>query len=98
MRHDLPKIYANPINKSLNNNKDVFYSSAKETRSPKTVDVPRKINEIFAYYHHVYKSKVHITTNDSEFDTTIVGKTSNNLLTLNGEKISINSIIDIERI
>lgn len=98
MNHDLPKVYANPINKVLNNNKDVYYSKEEETRSVKTVDVQRKINEIFASLHHVYKSNVHIKTINDEFNTVIVGRTGNSLLTLNGEKININTIEDIDRL
>lgn len=97
MNKDLPKVYASPINKVLNNNKEVFVSSDKENRSIKSENIPQKINEIFASIHHVYKSKVRITTNNDDFITTIVGKTGNDLLTLNGEKININDIVDIER-
>ncbi len=98
MEKNLPKVYANPINKPLNNNKEYFYSSNNETRKKLKVNIPEKINEIFASKNHVYKSKVRITINNEEIETIIVGKTSNNLLTINGEKININSIEDIERI
>ena len=43
MNKDLPHVYVSPINKDLKNNKDVYYSSLKETRN---VDVVKKINEI----------------------------------------------------
>ena len=95
MNKDLPHVYVSPINKDLKNNKDVYYSSLKETRN---VDVVKKINEIFASPNHVYKSKVKIITSNGSFDTIIVGKTNNNLLTLTGSRVNINDIIDIERI
>ncbi|MCM1052603.1 MAG: hypothetical protein NC483_01310 [Ruminococcus sp.] len=98
MNKDLPKVYANPINKPLTNNKDVYYSTKKDTRSVNNVDINYQINSIFASSHHVYKSKVHIKTVNDEFDTTIIGKSGNNLLTLSGEKININSIEDIKRL
>lgn len=100
MDKKLPKVYASPINKPITNNREYFVSnvSTKETRNLKTENIPQKINEIFSNPHHVYKSKVKIIINSEEIETTIVGKTSNDLLTLNGEKIAINKIDHIERI
>ncbi len=99
MNKNLPKVFANPINKDLKNNKEVSFSTLNEDRnnSPKE-NIPHKINEIFANPHHVYKSKVRITTKDNTYDTTIVGKTGFYLLALNGDKFNLNDIIDIERI
>ncbi len=98
MNKNLPKVYASPINKLINNNKDVFYSTENIPKTPSNLNIPQKINQIFANPHHVYKSNVHIKTLDNDLETTIVGKTSTNLLTLNGEKIPLNDIVDIERI
>lgn len=99
MNKDLPKVYASPINHELRNNKDISYSSSKETRSATTDEnIPKKINEIFASPNHVYKSRVHIITDEDEFDTILVGKTGDSLLTLKGEKISIPHIKNIEKI
>ncbi len=97
MDRNLPKVYANPINKALNNNKDIFYSSNRETRELRKEDIPRKINEIFASPSHVYKSKVRITTQNSDFDAVIVGKKGEQLLTLSGENINIGDILNIEK-
>ncbi len=98
MNKNLPKVYASPINKTLTNNKDIFYSSKNESRNLNSNNIPEKINEIFSNPHHVYKSNVSITTKDSTFTATIIGQNGSNLLTLNGERININNIIDIERI
>ena len=98
MKRDLPRVYANPINKELRNNKEVYYGKNEEIRSIKEENIPKKINEIFAHPNHVYKSRVKIRANNSEYETTIVGKTSNYLLTLSGEKININNIESIDRI
>lgn len=98
MNGKLPKVFANPINKVLNNNKEVYISSKNELRGIKQENILKKINEIFASPHHVYKSKVKIITNLDEFEATIVGKTNNDLLTLDGKKININNIINIDRI
>jgi len=98
MEKNLPRVYANPINKTLANNKDIFYSGENDVRSINTIDVTKKINEIFASKTHVYKSKVRIKTNDDILEEVIVGRTGAYLLTLSGAKISIPTIIDIERI
>ena len=98
MNKNLPKVFANPINKDLRNNEEVSYSSINELRSSSNENIPHKINEIFANPKHVYKSKVRITTKNNVLNTTIVGKTGFYLLTLDGNKINLNDIIDIERI
>lgn len=98
MEKNLPKVYQNPINKEINNNKDVFYGPNNYVRSVSKVNISEKINHIFASVHHVYKSKVRIKTLNDEFETIIVGRTTFDLLTLNGEKINISEIENIERI
>lgn len=95
---DLPRVFASPITKEINNNKMVYTTTSEEHREIKQKNIPKRINEIFANPHHVYKSKVHIKTVNNEFDTEIVGKTNNSLLTITGEKININNIESITRL
>ena len=94
---DKPRVFANPINKKIDNVQDLFRSD-KDSRSINPVDVNKKINEIFASRNHVYKSKVRITLKDAVVEKEIVGKTNINLLTLDGNLIRITDILDIERI
>ena len=94
---DKPRVFANPINKKIDNVQDLFRSD-KESRSINPVDVNKKINEIFAARNHVYKSKVKITLKDKVIEKEIVGKTNINLLTLDGDLIRITDILDIEKI
>lgn len=92
----LPKVFANPIDKKINNYQDLYYSD----RTPKVLskkDVNKKINEIFGSLNHVYKSRVRITLKDEVLDEVIVGKTSIYLLTIDNKKIKITDIIDIEK-
>ena len=98
MKKDLPRVYANPIDKELRNNTDVYYGKNDEVRSDQKVNVYEKINQIFASPHHVYKSNVLIQTRNGEIKTTIVGKSGNYLLSLNGDKINMLDIVDIKRI
>ena len=99
MKKELPNVYANPFNKKISNVQEIFYGKEKkEARHVDVNDVIRKINQIFASPHHVYKSRVKITTNNAEFETDIVGKANGYLLTLKGENIKVIDILDIEKI
>lgn len=92
----LPKVFANPIDKEINNVQTMYRDN--EIRNDKPVNITKKINEIFASPNHVYKSKVKIIYKDHEEIREIVGKTNLNLLTLDGKLIKITDIIDIEKI
>ena len=95
----LPKVFANPINKELKNNEDLFRSDKKvEIKSSNIKDINKKINQIFGSNSHIYKSKVKITLKDGDLVTDIVGQSSSNLLTLDGKLIRISDIIDIEKL
>ena len=94
---ELPKVYANKINKKIDNTQSIFYGSDREVKKMDFVSIEKKINDIFKSINHVYKSKVEITTYEGIIVKDIVGKTGNYLLTLDGEKININNILDIER-
>ena len=87
----LTEIYDTSINKLVN-------IAIIEMIRTENVNVYEKINQIFASIHHVYKSNVLIHTRNGEIKTTIVGKSGNYLLTLNGDKINMLDITDIERI
>ena len=98
MNNKLPKVYANPINKEINNNKDIFYSNLKQERTINKESIYRQINEIFASSHHVYKSRVAITIDGVTKEETIIGEANNYLLTIDGKKINIAKIEDIKRL
>lgn len=95
---DLPKVFANKIDKNINNTQEYFYSSDRNVKKQDKVSIVKKINNIFADSSHVYKSNVKITLQDKVVEKTIVGKTSTSLVTINGELINIIDIIDIEKI
>lgn len=93
----LPKVFANKIDKEINNTQDLFYSSNRGIRNDGE-SIVKKINNIFASPNHVYKSRVKLTTNEGVKEVTVVGKTQSDLITLNDGLIRIAKIIDIERI
>lgn len=97
MEKKLPNIYANPISKKLGNVQETFYGSEeRESRGENSQSIDQKIQSIFSSRNFVYKSKVRIVTQDGDMVTTIVGRTSHSLLTLDNQTIPISRVIDIE--
>ena len=94
---DLPKVFANSIDKEIKNTQELYYGDNRSEIKRDPINVTRKINNIFASINHVYKSKVKITLEDKSIERVIVGKTPGNLITIDGELISIASILDIEK-
>ncbi len=97
----IPEIFVNKINKKIDNNKEVFYSY-KDTdeiiEEPKRLDeytLQRKINELFRSNDFIYKKKFHIKTIKEEKDYIIISKSYDYLLTIDGAKIMIKDIIEI---
>lgn len=96
MNKNLPKVFAVPIDKKMNNNKDIFMSSKNEIRG-EVID-KNEINKIFNSKTHVYKTKVIVTTLRGEKNVDVVGMQNDNLLTLDGQIIPINEIIEIKKV
>lgn len=91
MNKELPKIFKNKTNKIFTNNNDIYYGELQDRKKKVTVDDLFQTNEI-------YRTKVKITYNNSTVFKTIIGKTQNNLITLDNEIIPISNIIEIEEI
>ena len=96
MNKDLPKVYPGKVEENLNNVQEVFYGASKEERSNDDLSIESKINRIFNSPNYIYKKEVIITTHNQNLKKTIIGKTSNNLLTIDNELININNIDDIK--
>ena len=96
MDKKLPNVYAVPITKKFNNNKEMFKSTDEDLRTSKVTS--KEINEIFNSKTHVYKTRVKITTKSGISEVDVVGQTKDNLLTLSGEVININDILDIKKV
>jgi hypothetical protein len=93
---ELPKVFENKIG-YIDNDQKIFYGNDRNVIKD-NININKKINDIFLSSNHVYKSKVRIIMKDKELEKVIVGKTKNNLLTITGELININDIIDIQKI
>lgn len=97
----LPRVFANKIDKKINNNREYMVSKNEEIKQEEYKDMPigkninQKINDIFSSYRYVYKADVIITTDSGEINKKIIGKNNNNLITIDNELIPISIIRDI---
>lgn len=105
MNKKIPKIFVNKIDKSIDNNTRVYYSykdnHKEEKVFEKNVDyfgLQNKINKLFKSNDFIYKKKFLIKTDSFEKEFTIISKSYDYLLTIDGDKIFIKDIIDIENV
>lgn len=111
MNNKLPKIFANKIEKKLNNNKKVYVStpeiekdtatkkkneSTKSNKKKLNKTIEQKINEILKSNNYVYKIPVKIELDNQEIITNIIGKNNKNIITIDNELIKIEEIKNIE--
>ena len=94
----LPKVYKNKITKKINNNKTVCYlKEEKELFNP--IEIPTikdKIEKVFSGYGYAYNIPVTIKTSNQTYETSLIAKTSNNIITLDNNIIPISDIIDFK--
>ena len=94
---NLPNVFQNNNIKYEDNSQDLYYSKNNNIRKQtQKVDINTQIKNIFSSTSYVYKINVIITTTSKTFETTIIGKSNNYLITINNELISIKDIIDIQ--
>jgi len=100
---ELPKVFANKIDKKLENNETFCVSKNQELKKEENdkifkieKNIHQKINEIFSSPNYVYKADVIITTTEGDLEKRIIGRNGNSLITINNEIISIDRIIDIK--
>lgn len=103
MDKKLPKVFANTIPKKLANNTYVYYGEkdrnvAAEKKPAYKENINSKIIKIFKSPRYVYKIDVEITTNQGVQSQKIIGKTMDNLITIDNKLIPISSIIDIKEV
>lgn len=96
MNKILPKVYANKIDKVINNSREIYYTSSRGNES--FIDINKKINDLFKSKNFVYKKDVKITLKGQVIKKTIVGLKNNYLLTMDNKMININDIVDINEI
>lgn len=84
-------IFVNPIDKEISNNRNVSFNKLESTCD----NVMDKINALFNE-NKIYRTKCEITFNNGKKEYVIIGRTNNNLITIDKELIKINDIIDIK--
>lgn len=92
---DLPRVFANKIDKDISNNRNMAYNNLSEEHISPT-SVREKIDDIFKSDKKIYSIDCLIRFENSEKKYTIIGKTDNNLVTKNERLIPIKDIYDIE--
>lgn len=103
MKKKIPLIFAPKVNKKINNNKEVYYSyldvNQEEIIKEKSLseyEMQQKINELFRSNDFIYKKKFIIKTKEEEKEYTIISKSYDYLLTIDGKRIMIKDIINIK--
>ena len=104
MENKLPKVFANKIDKELNNNATVYYEhgnieeekSSNNKLNNDTFTLNQKINKIFGSSRYVYKIDVDITTKSGKISRKVIGRNKNELITMENELIKISDIVDID--
>lgn len=105
MEKKLPKVFANTINRKINNNEKIFRLknindsvNIERKDTPMNNNINEKINKIFKSTKYVYKMNVEVTTKEGTSEIQIIGKSNGNLITLDNKLIPIKEIINIEEI
>lgn len=97
----LPKIYQNNINKKINNNKTTYHLKYNnidiEPNNMINYSVDEVIDSIFNSTGYAFNKKVIIKTNDKTYNTSLIAKRNNYILTLDNDRIKIDDIISIKR-
>ena len=112
MEKKLPKVFANSIEKELNNNERVFYERSNNVEYESNEDVTKlnnknkisseftinqKINKIFGSSRYVYKADVEIKLKNGDVvNKKIIGRNKIELITMDNELIKILDIDDIK--
>lgn len=103
MDKKLPSLFANKIEKKLENNSrvcitrnDNIENMEKKDVKEDVKDINKKISKIFSSPKYVYKASVTITLKDKIITKKIIGKNNKNIITLDNELIPIEDILDIE--
>ena len=106
-----PKVYANPIDKKIYNNQEVFDSETsvnleKDVRNDNylyveendyhNLSVIDKIEKLLNRNGYIFNVDVVIKTKLKVYKTKIAGKVNNHLITLDNDIINIDDIIDLE--
>lgn len=97
----LPDLYTNTFDKKIDNSLEYITipNEVIETNTDLSkYTINKKIENIFKSKNYIYKIKVEISYQDRSIIKTLIGKTKNNLITIDNELIKINDILDIKKV
>ena len=94
-----PKVYANPIDKKIKNNQELFDSELyidnqslelrskkfNETNDYKNLTVLEKIEKLLNRNGYIFNVDVSIITKEKKYNTKIAGKVNNHIITLDND-------------
>ena len=98
-----PKVFANTIDKTIKNNKDVYHyrgvtDEVEMIDESTNVNIKKVLDDIFDSDSFVYKSVVEITLKDkTKFKEEIIAMKDTYLITLSNKRININDIVNIKK-
>ena len=96
----LPKLYTNSFDKKIDNSIDYVKvdNTIEKKEKLNKFDINKKIDYLFKSNNYIYKIKVEIFLINDTIKCYIIGKTKNNLITIDNKLININNILDIKKI
>lgn len=92
----LPKIYKNDNIHPKNNNTNYYTVNNKEETIIKEKNIEQQLTNIFNGIGHSYNIPVMIKTNEKLYNTYLLSKTDENIITIDNEIIPIKKIIFIK--
>ena len=104
MSKNLPEMFRCNLVKNINNNKTIYSSLIDNKNDKKNINnnvktdrftIEQKIFNIFNSKDYIYKADVTIVTDEQKINKRIIGKNSDNLITIDNEYIPISIIRDI---
>ena len=96
----LPDLYTNSFDKKIDKSLDYITIKNDDTNitdSTNTNNIKEKINNLFKSKSYIYKINVLISLKNEDIKCTLIGKTKNNLITIDNKLISIKDIVDIKK-
>lgn len=88
----LPEIYKNMINKNIRNNKEYCYLE-NESFEENELNIEEKLNSIFHGVGYPSNKSVEIVTKEKTYQTSLITRTKNSVITINDETIPLKEII-----
>ncbi len=93
----LPKMYHGDISNNIRNNSDYCVVEEEKVDRDSLFKVKNELDAIFDGMGYTSRIGVIIKTSDMIYNTKIIARTSNNIITKDNDVIPIKSIISIQR-